>query len=499
MRKLGEHLDSVTMKKMFFLLATLLPVFTQGQDHTVYFNTDNFEITSEKVEALDGFVRNFDQRKEPLYRVNLIGFTDSIGDKTYNLDLSRKRAMAVKTYLESIGIKAKYIFTEYYGSEKAISSNKTEEGRAANRRVEVYFNSTSEAMLRDSTITDLFLRLAPKEQLFTIDNSSGAVIVGKQGTKLQFSPNSFVESNGKLISGPVEVTLREFYSPSAMIFGNLNTITTDGKQLVTAGMLEVRAKSRGKYININPEIPYTVSFNPKMVTDKMLLFYGKPDKRTQQITWQEALKENTPTVMLSSEGVEARQETREEKERREEYVRKMNSPEYKKEIAEMQAANEAKNKKEREEFEKIRKVNDSLRILNQKYNETLRAVTTSNLQKFSSQRLGYLNCDAYMTGKPINFGFNIDDFKGKKYVVSLILTEGFNGIFTLATSEGLVGINPSLDEGRKAIVSIVLIENNEIMTDIQPIEIKQENKIIFQPSLTSVKDFKAELESVKFN
>ena len=441
---------------MFFLLATLLPVFTQGQDHTVYFNTDNFEITSEKVEALDGFARNFDQRKEPLYRVNLIGFTDSIGDKTYNLDLSRKRAMAVKTYLESIGIKAKYIFTEYYGSEKAISSNKTEEGRAANRRVEVYFNSTSEAMLRDSTITDLFLRLAPKEQLFTIDNSSGAVIVGKQGTKLQFSPNSFVESNGKLISGPVEVTMREFYSPTAMIFGNLNTITTDGKQLVTAGMLEVRAKSRGKYININPEVPYTVAFNPKMVTDQMLLFYGKPDKRTQQITWQEALQENTPTLMLSSEGVEARPETLEEK-------------------------------KIREKQEMERKAIDKLTNAN-----------TVILNKFSSRRLGYLNCDAYMTGKPINFSFNNEDFKGKKYVVSLILTKGFNGIFTMATSEGLVGINPSLEDGTEVFASIVVIENNEIKIDIQRIKIKQENKIIFQPSLTSVKDFRAELESVKF-
>lgn len=445
------------MKTIFFLLATLLPVLSQGQDHTVYFNTDNFEITREKVDALDDFVRNFNQKKELLYRVNLVGFTDSVGSKTYNLDLSRKRALAVKNYLESIGIKAKYIFTEYYGSAKAISSNKTEEGRAANRRVEVYFNSNSEDMLRDSTIIDLFLRLSPKEQQFTIDNSKGAIIVGKQGTKLVFSPNSFIESNGQPINGPVVVTLCEFYSPSEMIFGHLNTITTDGKPLVTAGMLEVRAKSGGKYINVDPGRPYTVSFNPKMVTDKMLLFYGKPDKTTQQITWQEALQENTKRVLLTSNGVEVRPETQDEK-------------------------------RIRENQEMERKAIDTLTNAN-----------TTILNKFSSRRLGYLNCDAYMSGKPISFSFNVDDFKSKKYVVSLILEKGFNGIFTMATSEGLVGINPSLEEGTKAVVSIVTLENNEIKTDIQRIEIRQENKLIFQPTRTSVKDFKAKLESIKFN
>ncbi len=76
-------------------------------------------------------------KSKPGWKLWIAGHTDNSGNDQANLDLSRRRAEAVKTYLVSKGVDANQLRTEYYGSNKPIDTNDTPEGRQKNRRVEM--------------------------------------------------------------------------------------------------------------------------------------------------------------------------------------------------------------------------------------------------------------------------------------------------------------------------------------------------------------------------
>ena len=66
-----------------------------------------------------------------------VGHTDSVGSDAYNDKLSVKRSEAVKAYLADKGIDASKIYTEGKGEKQPVADNKSADGRAQNRRVEI--------------------------------------------------------------------------------------------------------------------------------------------------------------------------------------------------------------------------------------------------------------------------------------------------------------------------------------------------------------------------
>jgi OOP family OmpA-OmpF porin len=66
-----------------------------------------------------------------------VGHTDAVGSDSYNQKLSVRRSESVKAYLVSKGIEKNRVYTEGKGEKQPVADNKTSEGRAKNRRVEI--------------------------------------------------------------------------------------------------------------------------------------------------------------------------------------------------------------------------------------------------------------------------------------------------------------------------------------------------------------------------
>jgi OOP family OmpA-OmpF porin len=100
----------------------------------IYFDTnkDNIKPASRKTldEAIE-VLKKFDS-----VRVEISGHTDSTGKYEHNVDLSGRRAIAVKKYLTDAGIDASRIETRGAGPDEPLADNKTKAGKAKNRRIE---------------------------------------------------------------------------------------------------------------------------------------------------------------------------------------------------------------------------------------------------------------------------------------------------------------------------------------------------------------------------
>ncbi len=101
----------------------------------INFNTDKSDLLPSSNQMLDSIV-SFLRHNENI-KLEISGHTDNQAGAEYNMTLSENRANAVMTYLLLHGINGERLSAVGYGNSKPIATNDTEEGRAANRRVEI--------------------------------------------------------------------------------------------------------------------------------------------------------------------------------------------------------------------------------------------------------------------------------------------------------------------------------------------------------------------------
>lgn len=106
-------------------------------EEKVLFDTDKADIKADAAASLQQITASIGQRYGT-QAVRVMGFADSRGDKSYNRELSEKRAEAVKKYLVDTGkIDASRVSIEPMGEAQPVASNATAAGRQENRRVEI--------------------------------------------------------------------------------------------------------------------------------------------------------------------------------------------------------------------------------------------------------------------------------------------------------------------------------------------------------------------------
>ena len=104
----------------------------------VLFDFDRSTVKPEAGAILDRLVAFMNENKDK--KANLSGFTDNVGTEAYNQKLSERRVASVRDYIVKKGVDGGRVSGQGFGESKPIADNKTREGRAKNRRVEIKVN-----------------------------------------------------------------------------------------------------------------------------------------------------------------------------------------------------------------------------------------------------------------------------------------------------------------------------------------------------------------------
>jgi outer membrane protein OmpA-like peptidoglycan-associated protein len=100
----------------------------------IQFENGRATIKPNSYKILDDIAKIFIEN--PTYVIEVQGHTDNVGQYDYNMDLSDRRAHAVRLYLINKGVPAARMSARGYGPDMPIDDNNTAEGRSKNRRVE---------------------------------------------------------------------------------------------------------------------------------------------------------------------------------------------------------------------------------------------------------------------------------------------------------------------------------------------------------------------------
>jgi len=106
-----------------------------GLDAKVLFGNNQAKLSPESEQTVEKLANEL--LHVGLSKVNLDGHTDNYGDASYNNDLSLRRANTVADAFAKAGMPRANIHTRGLGQSQPVASNKTQEGRAQNRRVSV--------------------------------------------------------------------------------------------------------------------------------------------------------------------------------------------------------------------------------------------------------------------------------------------------------------------------------------------------------------------------
>lgn len=137
----GNYMDRQERELRERTAGTGVDVVRQGDEiilnmpSAITFAFDRYDIQPQFRTTLDQVAQTLSAY--PSTYIDVYGHTDSVGTDAYNMTLSQNRAQSVANYLTTRGVASARMATQGFGESQPVASNDTEQGRAANRRVEI--------------------------------------------------------------------------------------------------------------------------------------------------------------------------------------------------------------------------------------------------------------------------------------------------------------------------------------------------------------------------
>ncbi|MDJ0366425.1 hypothetical protein QMK33_14800 [Hymenobacter sp. H14-R3] len=134
----------------------------------------------------------------------------------------------------------------------------------------------------DNDLSAFCVRAAPQSEVFQVQPGRDTVLLGQQGTRLVVPANAFDVPLG---SGPVALSMREFYTIADIVLAGLGTRTATGL-LETGGMLHLSAVAGGQTVHLRPGMQLLVQLPTQQQLPGMRLYEGKSIDFSHAPEWQ---------------------------------------------------------------------------------------------------------------------------------------------------------------------------------------------------------------------
>lgn len=284
----------VTLFVFLLCISLMRSQAQQTVQHTVYFTTGNYQISTTEEQTLKKIVDSASRLFES-YQVRIKGKTDNTGSDAFNYTLSQKRAMTVEALFKAAGITTENIATDFEGEASPDADNETEEGRRLNRRADITIipivSSTAfqkpiapaQDSLPEGDINELYSLLKTPAQEYCIDLARDTFLVGNKGTIIHYKANTIKRAN--LSCKCFTLNLNEYFDNSELIINNLTT-TSDGQLLESGGMIKLDGYCDGKKYELKPGEFFTVMVPSDTILAGMKLLSANRDNDSDYLNWK---------------------------------------------------------------------------------------------------------------------------------------------------------------------------------------------------------------------
>ena len=212
-------------KGLLVLISIFFAVSVSGQvsqiKESVYFDSDKFELKDFEEKKL---IQLWDSvSSDSILRIYITGNTDNSADSLYNIKLSKNRCTTIQDFFRSRNLREDLFQVNFFGENKPIADNFSEQGKQKNRRVDIrLIYQKQDPIVIDEIIEPI------------VDTCEGidTTIVLKNGTELVFNKCEYNEIKECLEIKSVRTT-------EELIESNLGLTTDENIPLITCGMISI--------------------------------------------------------------------------------------------------------------------------------------------------------------------------------------------------------------------------------------------------------------------